>query len=78
MSDKKVDNAPATESAAGWWSGIVGEFKRITWPTKQQLAKMTIAAIVTSGIVGAVIFGFDIALGNAYDGLGWLADQVRP
>jgi len=70
MSDnKKVDNTPMTEGAASWWSGLTGEFKRITWPTKPQLAKMTIAAIVTSGIVGAIIFGYDFGLNAAYD---WL------
>ncbi|MCL2575099.1 MAG: preprotein translocase subunit SecE [Defluviitaleaceae bacterium] len=67
MSDnKKADDVSVMEGAQGWWSGLVGEFKRVTWPTKAQLAKMTIAAIVTSGLVGAIIFAFDFSLSNGY------------
>jgi len=67
--NKKTDDATVMDNATGWWNGLTGEFRRISWPTRQQLAKMTIAAIVTSGIVGAIIFGFDIALGTVYDQL---------
>jgi preprotein translocase SecE subunit len=72
MSDekKKVDDKDSPMEAAGsWWSGLVGEFKRITWPTKAQTAKMTIAAIITSAIVGAIIVGYDFGLGFIYDQL---------
>ncbi|MDR2167380.1 MAG: preprotein translocase subunit SecE [Clostridiales bacterium] len=76
MEDKrKDDDKGLMDTAGGWWNGIMGEFKRITWPTRQQLAKMTIAAIVVSGIVGAIIVGYDTVLGYAY---GFLADTFRP
>jgi preprotein translocase subunit SecE len=77
MEDKRKDDDKTTiaETAGSWWDGISGEFKRITWPTRQQLVKMTIAAIVVSGIVGAIIVGYDTVLGFAY---GFLADTFRP
>ena len=65
MEDKRKDEGK-TEAAVGWWSGLTGEFKRISWPNRQELAKLTIAAIVTSGIVGAIIVGYDLGLGTAY------------
>ena len=65
------DKASVTETAGSWWSGILGEFKRIAWPNRSQLVRMTIAAIITSGIVGAIIVGYDFALNYIY---GLLAD----
>jgi len=70
MEDKKNnDNPTMMEKTEGWWSGLVGEFKRITWPSRPQLAKMTIAAIITSGVVGAIIVGYDFGLDFLYNAL---------
>ena len=69
MSDKKQDDNTVMDTATTWWSGIAGEFKRIAWPNRQQLVKMTIASIIVSGIVGAIIVGYDIALGEGYSAL---------
>ena len=73
--NKKNDDATVVDTATSWFSGITGEFKRITWPSKQQLVKMTIASIVVSGIVGAIIVGYDTLLNLGY---GALADIFRP
>jgi len=67
MSEKKTDDSNVMDTASSWWDGIAGEFKRISWPNRPTVAKMTIAAIVTSGIVGVIIFGYDISLGFIYD-----------
>jgi len=75
MEDKKKDDGTVMDTATTWFGGIVGEFKRIKWPNRQQLVKMTIASIVVSGIVGAIIVGYDFALNVGY---GWLADTFRP
>ncbi|MDR1210555.1 MAG: preprotein translocase subunit SecE [Clostridiales bacterium] len=36
-----------------------GEFKKITWPTWEDLAKETFTVIVTSLMIGAIIAGMD-------------------
>ena len=70
MDEKKKDgDTPALEAAGSWWGGLTGEFKRISWPSRPELVKMTIAAIVMSGIVGAIIIGYDFILQFLYDGL---------
>ena len=35
------------------------EFKKIIWPNKTELRKQTVTVIITSIIMGAVIFGID-------------------
>lgn len=35
------------------------EFKRVVWPSKEQLGTQTITVITTSLIVAAIIFGMD-------------------
>ncbi|MCL2620654.1 MAG: preprotein translocase subunit SecE [Defluviitaleaceae bacterium] len=67
--NKTADKGSTAEAASSWWGGLVGEFKRISWPTKEQIAKMTIAAIVVSGIVAAIITGYDLLLGFLHNGL---------
>ncbi|MCL2854371.1 MAG: preprotein translocase subunit SecE [Defluviitaleaceae bacterium] len=66
---KTGDDGSIMNNATSWWGGIVGEFKRISWPTRPQLIKMTIAAITISGIFGALIFAYDFILGFLYRGL---------
>ena len=50
-----------------WLKGILGEYKRISWPNKKDAAKMTISVIITSGILGAIIVGYDFVLAWLYD-----------
>ena len=75
MEDKNKDIKPkeVKEKKEGgfgeWIGGIMGEFKRITWPDRKSLIKMTVTVIITSGIFGGIIVGYDFALAAGYDGL---------
>ncbi|MCL2375766.1 MAG: preprotein translocase subunit SecE [Defluviitaleaceae bacterium] len=60
-----------------WFSGIIGEFKRITWPDRKTLVKMTVTVIITSGIFGGIIVAYDFVLGAGYNGLVGLVDMLR-
>ena len=64
---KKDEKAGIVQNAEGWWAGLTGEFSRISWPNRSQLVKMTIAAIITSGIAAAIIALYDFGLGFTYD-----------
>jgi len=79
MDNKKEDGIAtvAVDSATGWWNGIAGEFKRISWPTRNQIIKMTIAAIITSGIVGLIIIAYDFSLAFVYDQIVSLVGRLR-
>lgn len=66
---KENSNSQNSEkfSFGSWFSGIKGEFKRVTWPTKNDVIKMTITVITTSAIVGAVIVGYDFIIAALYN-----------
>ena len=36
-----------------------GEFKKIVWPTRKQVINNVIVVLVTSVVVGVVVFGLD-------------------
>ena len=38
-----------------FWNGVKTEFKKITWPDKDSLFKQSIAVVVISVVVGAII-----------------------
>ena len=38
-----------------WFKGLKAEFKKIIWPDKKTLTKQTVAVIISSVIVGAII-----------------------
>ncbi len=39
----------------GWFKGLKAEFKKIIWPDKKTLAKETVAVLVCSVLIGAII-----------------------
>ena len=70
VEDKKKDFKETKEGGfSEWIGGIMGEFKRITWPDRKTLIKTTITVIATSGIFGGIIVGFDFALSAGYNAL---------
>ncbi|MCL2397594.1 MAG: preprotein translocase subunit SecE [Defluviitaleaceae bacterium] len=74
MDEKKKDKQTqaVSEKSGGfaeWLSGITGEFKRIAWPDRNSLVKMTVTVIVTSGVFGGIIVLYDFILAAGYDGL---------
>ena len=50
-----------------FWNGVKAEFKRITWPTKDDLIKQSIAVVVISVVVGAIITILDFGLQYGVD-----------
>jgi preprotein translocase subunit SecE len=46
-----------------------GEYRKIIWPTRQDLIKETVVVVVTCLIVGAIITGFDMIFANGYSAI---------
>jgi preprotein translocase subunit SecE len=44
----------------GFFSGVLAEMKRITWPTRQETIKYTIIVIVVCVIVAAFLGSWDL------------------
>ena len=56
MSDKK-ETSPALKRS--WFQELKGEFGKITWPTKKNLFRQSIAVIVSAVLIGLMIVGID-------------------
>ena len=46
----------------GFFKGVRGEFEKITWPTRNQLVRETVAVSVVTLILGAIIKLVDMIL----------------
>lgn len=55
MSDK-------TKQKTGFFKGVKTEFKKISWPTRNQLVKETIAVSVVTILLGAIIKLVDMVM----------------
>ena len=55
MSETTVEK----QKKKSWFKGLKAEFKKIIWPDKKTLAKQTVAVIVCSVILGAIIAVID-------------------
>ena len=51
MSEATVEK----QKKKSWFKGLKAEFKKIIWPDKKTLAKQTVAVIVCSVVLGAII-----------------------
>ena len=51
-------------SARSFWTEMRAEFRKVTWPDRQQLRQATIAIIVFVGLLGLVIYFMDLVLQN--------------
>ncbi|MCM1040596.1 MAG: preprotein translocase subunit SecE [Roseburia sp.] len=60
----KSDNTP---KPVKFWNGVKAEFKKITWPDKDSLFKQSVAVVVISIVLGAIITVLDFALQYGVD-----------
>lgn len=49
---------------------VRGEMKKVTWPSKDDLVKTTIAVLVISLFFGVYLFGVDFVFARVFQGIG--------
>lgn len=54
-------------SRESWFKGLQAEFRKIKWPDRQSLVRQTIAVIIVSVIVGAIIAVLDMGIQYGID-----------
>ena len=59
MSEKK-ETSPALKRS--WFKELKSEFGKITWPSRKDLAKQSLAVIVSAVVIGFIIAGVDYLL----------------
>jgi preprotein translocase subunit SecE len=50
-----------------WWDGVKAEWRKIIWPTKDDLVKKTITVSVVSIVLGVIIAILDFLIQNGID-----------
>ena len=72
MAKEKKENKPNIfkrigNAIAGFFKGIVAVIKKVTWPTKKQVALNTLSVLAFCLVIGAIIwlsdFGLDALMG---------------
>ena len=48
---------------------VINELKKVTWPTREETTRLTIAVIVVAGAIGAMLGGVDMIFN-------WLVDNT--
>jgi len=70
MADKERKKKAKTQKSGknvimAFYNDLKGEFKKVIWPTKKELAVSTVQVIVASLIIGVVIISMDSVYGLA-------------
>ncbi len=60
-SKAKKQTKPAKEKKQkkNWFKGLKAEFSKVVWPSRKSLARETIAVVVVSVLLGAIIAAVD-------------------
>ncbi|MDE6945494.1 preprotein translocase subunit SecE [Bacteroides congonensis] len=56
-----------TSKLVKFWNGVKAEFKKITWPDKDDLLKQSVAVVIISVVVGAIIAVLDFGMQYGVD-----------
>lgn len=56
-----------TSKLVKFWNGVKAEFKKITWPDKEDLLKQSVAVVIISVVVGAIIAVLDFGMQYGVD-----------
>lgn len=62
MAETKKGTESFSDKAKGWFKGLKAEFSKIAWATKEDVTKQTVAVVVVSVILGALIALIDFLL----------------
>jgi preprotein translocase subunit SecE len=69
----KQTKARGKAAVAGWrprfFMDIIGELRKVVWPSRQEAMHLTLVVILVSALLGALLGGIDI-------GFGWLIDNT--
>lgn len=60
-------NSETAGNKKKWFDGLKAEFKKIIWPTREDVTKETTAVVVCSIILGAIIVILDFFVQHGID-----------
>ena len=66
---ENTNNAATKTAKKSFFKGVKSEWKKITWPTKEVLAKESLAVVIISIVLGALIAVIDFAVNLGIDAI---------
>ena len=67
MADTNKGTDAVAKKSKSWFKGLKAEFHKISWTSKEDITKQTIAVVVVSVILGLLIAGIDTVLQMGID-----------
>lgn len=68
MGDTNTNSTEKTQKKS-FFKGVKSEFSKIIWPSKDSLVKETVAVVVVSVVLGAIIAIVDVGVKFGFDKL---------
>ena len=65
--NKPLANKSATAARPSFFGNIIAELKKVTWPTRDEIRKLTIMVLVVAFTVGLVLGALDYGLSFLVD-----------
>jgi len=65
-----AEKTDVRDAAKGFFKGLKAEFRKIVWPSKEQIGKQTLAVVIISIITSVIIRIIDIAAQYIVTGAG--------
>ena len=64
MSVTKGEKTSFVDRVKKFYRGIAGELKKVHWPNRREITSYTLVVLVSVVLVGAIIWVFDVGLGQ--------------
>ena len=68
MVTKKASSSKRRLPSFGFVGDIVGELRKVTWPTRQDAIRLTLVVLVVCAIVGVILALLDYGFSRLVDG----------
>ena len=52
---------------AGFVRGIVGELKKVGWPSRQEATRLTVIVLIVTAVIALVLWGIDTLFAELMD-----------
>lgn len=56
-------------NSPSFWQGVKTEFKKIVWPSREQVTKQAVVVVIVSVVIGVIIAILDAAFGAGFRAL---------
>lgn len=64
MVTKKVGTGKRRLPGFGFFGDIIGEMRKVTWPTRQEAIRLTVMVLIVCAVIGVILALLDYGFGR--------------